>query len=290
MSDDRPANGLARLAACAVLLTGLTSCESVSSLFVSQSHSAGLSRVDGLLETIERVHVDTVLCQERSEDALDGLRGLVAPDFGGDPLAAYSRFVDAVDQAVAQGAALDASVGPMDRAADLVFQTWRADLNLFADPTLRRHSEERLAETESRYGDIHRALDPARAQLDAFNGSLRDMALFLGNDFNAAAVAGVSRELDGMVDRAAALSEAFAGVQLAAQAYVQTAALPGETDLARMEVDEARAELQAEVQALRAEEAERAAEEAAAADDDDEPGASVSSPPPSGGVEPGIPE
>jgi hypothetical protein len=117
------------------------------------------------------------------------------------------------------------------------------------------------------------------------------MALFLGNDFNAAAVAGVSRELDGMVGRARELSEAFAGVQLAAQAYVQTAALPGETDLARMQVDEARAELQSEVEALQIEQEQRAAEAAAedAAAGDDEP-AAASNPPPVFGVEAGIPE
>ena len=224
---------LARLAAVLVALPALTGCEAVSNLFVKQSGGSSLASVDGLMDEVEHVHVETALARQRLAEAMDSLQVLVAPDFGGDALSSYALFVDAVERSEEQAAELRARSIPMQDAAEHVFSTWAADLDGFADDGLRSVSRARLEESRARYDAIVTGLVPAMARCDEMNRTLRDAVLFLGHDFNASSVAELAQDVEAMDARVADVDALFDESLEAAREYVRAAAMPGETSLAR---------------------------------------------------------
>ncbi|GJM23083.1 MAG: hypothetical protein DHS20C15_29980 [Planctomycetota bacterium] len=223
---------LSRFAAAGLLAAALTGCASMSGLFIQQSDSS-LSQVDGLLEDVEHVHVEAVLCRDRMREALLALNVLVGPDFGGDALESYARFEDAVDRVEAQQESLRARAEPMQRTANQVFAAWTLDLKEYSSEALAQHSRDRLEETRERYDAILAELEPAREGYAQLAGVLRDMALFLKHDFNAAAVHEIQREVTGLAHQVVKLDRRFLNCQQAAQVYVQSGALRGQMVLSR---------------------------------------------------------
>lgn len=202
------------------------SCVTGCAMFQSNKH-VGPANVDDLVGWIERVYVDAELARERVKSASASARELVKADFDqGDAVATYSEYVTLVEQSEQQLDKLKESVGPMKRAAEPVFEQWTKDLEAFSSPTMRKRSESRLAATRKRYNAILAAVDPALESYEALNGRLRDVALFLGNDFNAVALTDVQPEVESLVKSAATLDRTLNDCMVASRAYVELAALP----------------------------------------------------------------
>jgi hypothetical protein len=218
-----------RTFAVALPLLGLASC---ASLF-SGSNKSGLSLVDQLLSQVEGVHVEAVLSRERMKDALESLHDIVSPGFQGDALAAFAIFEDAVNRSEQQASRLENSMKPMQRSADEIFNRWNENLAAITSESMRRHSQERLFSTRERYEVILAELEPALAGYQGFNRILRDHALFLSNDYNAAAVAEIEREVSDLLVRARDLDVRFQTTQAACEEYVRSSALRGQEQLSR---------------------------------------------------------
>lgn len=219
-------------AAALLLLTSLSACSSLSNLFVEQEDES-LRRVDTMLASIEKVHVETVLARRRMADAVETLTVIISPDFGGDALAAYASFIDAIQSSEKQEAQLIASVVPMKAAAQAVFSDWTADLRAFRSEQMRESSQARLDDTLARYGELLNELEPAQDGLSMFNAVLHDHALFLGNDFNTASVNALESDYANLQRRMAMLDQQFISSQQAAKRYVMSSALRGQLMLSR---------------------------------------------------------
>ena len=218
--------------ACALWL-GLGACQnmpsSISGVFRKQP-KAGPSQVDDLLTQIERVHVECELSKQRVREAQETLAAIAAPDFGGDPLVAYEQFEKAIETSEDQAKSLRARVAPMRRAAEPFFDQWAADLSSFGNPAMRQRSQQRLDETRERYERIVAAVTPAQSALDAFNMSLNDCALFLGNDFNAGSVAAIANEIEAIEGLGRELEGRFDASLAACEKYIRAAALRGQIE------------------------------------------------------------
>lgn len=222
--------GAGKLALLCVLLPALT-LTGCASLFHG-GNGSGPDKVDNLLEKIERVHVECELSGESVREAVQSLHVIVEPEFGGDPISAYEEFVAAVERSEARAKALDAIVRPMRATAEPFFEEWAANLNSFTSMDMRLRSQERLTDTLARYEAIIAAVDPAQRDFELLNRSLRDHALFLASDFNAAAVASLDGELTTLTTMAGELDDHFDACLTAAQDYVRAAALPGQMEFA----------------------------------------------------------
>ncbi len=210
----------------------LAGCATVSGLF-GESGGKGLDLVDDLLDRVEGVHVESVLCRERMKDALSSFATIVSPGFDGDALTAYTLFADAVAESAQQARDLDAAVEPMKSTASSVFDRWGRNLDAMASPAMREHSQTRLDETRRRYQAILDAVEPARTALTEFHAALSDHVLFLKNDFNASAVAELEQGVVALVELARKADTQLVATQDAAQVYVRSTALRGQEQLSR---------------------------------------------------------
>jgi len=192
--------------------------------------SAGLDGVDGLLDRIERVHVEAELSKETSATAMHSLETICGPKFDGDAIKAYEDLVDAIDDSEKQADKLRSSIAPMKKTAESVFAAWAKDLEGFGNAEMRQRSQVRLEETRKRYEVIASAVDPALWAYDALNRDLRDHALFLSHDFNADSIAALSTEVQGLGKDAGELERRLDECLHATEEYVRAAALRGQLE------------------------------------------------------------
>ncbi|MCB9892616.1 MAG: DUF2959 family protein [Planctomycetes bacterium] len=205
-----------------VFLTTLVSMSSCASSGISD----GPARVDDFVGWVERVYVETELARERMNDAVAQLEALVGSTYAGDPVTAYTSFVEALRLSEAQAERLDEQIEPMKKAAEPVFEQWEESLGQFQSESMRERSGARLQATKDRYTRVLGAVEPARERFAKLNGAMRDHALFLGNDFNAEAVASVHDDARELIALASDLDREFEECLSATRAYVETSALP----------------------------------------------------------------
>lgn len=203
-------------------LLSTSACSSFSALGMAQKD--GLGQVDELLAHVERVHVETAVAKERSQGALDVLRRLIAPEFKGDPASGHADLVAAVEECEEQADALKSRVRPLRKTAESVFARWTKDLESFGNLAMRQRSQERMEETRRRYDAVLAACVSAQVAFDSFNGDLGDHALFLEHDFNAASIAVVAQELEGLRNRSKELARRLDACAAACKAYVEFSA------------------------------------------------------------------
>ena len=218
-----------RLAIALVSATVVAGCAGTS------KESKGLKRVDDLVGHVERVHVQAELAKQSVASALQTLFTITAPDFDGDPVVAYTEFVEAIENSEDRAEELDEAVEPMKQVATKVFEQWYRDLDAFTSPQMRQRSQARMHATRQRYDAIVQAVDPAQQALETFNLGLRDHATFLNHDFNPAAVSEIEREVRAIGDWSGKLDRKLELVLVAAQDYVQASALPGPVEMSRVE-------------------------------------------------------
>lgn len=190
--------------------------------------SAGLNRVDDLLSRVEQVQAESVLAKERADQALTLLREISADEFDGDPVAAYTNLLAAIDMSKKQAAKLGAGIKPLKTTADQVFVEWTASLESFGNTKLRRQSQVRMVETRARCEHIVSAATAAHIAYESLNADLRDQALFLQHDFNAASVAVVAQSLDALEMQSDELHERLDACVSASKSYIETSALRGQ--------------------------------------------------------------
>jgi len=220
------------------VLFALAACASLPSLpgLTRKKTNDGLIEVDELLSRVEAVQVEAQLGRQRSGDAYEALRAILAADFDGDPVAAYAQLSDALESSKQQAEKLAKSVAPMKKTAEGVFEEWTASLESFGSTEMRQRSQTRLEESRSRYDAILTKAVSAQLAYDAFNADLEDHALFLEHDFNTAAVAAIEDEVESLGERARELDGRLQSCAAASKAYLESSALRGQLAVPGSEV------------------------------------------------------
>lgn len=195
----------------------------------ADDEETAINKVDDLVGCIERVHVETEVAKDIVRESVASLEALADHDFNGDAATAYTDFMGAIKRAERQSERLRGTVGPMKAASEPVFQQWANDLSGFSSPRMRHLSEQRLGTTRDRYNAIVSAIDPAQSAFEVFNQGMRDIALFLGHDFNPVAVAEIEQDIHALANLASELDGRFNTCLMAARTYLDTSAMPGAT-------------------------------------------------------------
>jgi len=80
-------------------------------------------------------------------------------------------------------------VDEMNAEADALFAAWKTNAAAITDPSLRKRSEDRLADAQARFHSIAVAGKDTRQTFDTLIKDLKDQSTFLGTDLNASAIA-----------------------------------------------------------------------------------------------------
>lgn len=198
---------------------------------VGTKQPAGIQQVDSLVSRIERLDLEAELAQQQAQEAVGALRSIVRGELRTDAVKSHTGYLDAVERSANQLRRMRDAVPPMQRAAASVFESWAVDTQAILSPTLREKSAERRAAAGDRYLAILEALEPAEIALAAFNGTLRDHALFLGNDLNSSSIQSLEPELERLRQMLAIVDQRVQNLHRAAADYVRSSAPLGKVQV-----------------------------------------------------------
>lgn len=203
------------LAAVALAL-GASAC-------ATTQQSASIQRVDHLVTRVEAVHLEAELAKKSVYETILTLRPVVVPTEG-DPAALFQGFMTALAESEERAEELRSTIPPMERSARDVFARWEQDLRAFTNDALRDRSRDRMLTTRMQYDAVVRSAKRASAAFDELNGSLKDISLFLGHDFNPTAIALIQADTLALRDRAQELGAELDRCLVASEQYVASAA------------------------------------------------------------------
>lgn len=206
------------------VLLGVASCASTT------EQAQSVQNVDGLLTQIERVHVDATVAKEKAHAALTQISTLVSPNFAGDATKAYAALKIAIKASEEQTQTLRRDLGPLTESADEVFHRWTQDLESFGNSRIRQRSQSRLDETRGRYQTLLTSTQSLLISFESFNADLKDTALFLGSDLNAAAVTAIHPDVRALHEQIREVDGRVEVVATAARTYVEASALYGQVE------------------------------------------------------------
>lgn len=137
------------------------------------------------------------------QSALDAF-GKVVPYQGGDLEATYKKLDGELQTSEQSADTVRKRIKDVESVADSLFSEWKSELDQYSSRDLRRKSEEKLAQTRSRYNDMHAAMKRAEQRIDPVLKPLQDQVLYLKHNLNARALTAIKGELvkvDAQVDQ-----------------------------------------------------------------------------------------
>ncbi len=172
-----------------VLLT-LTGCQSA---YYNAMEKVGIHKRDIMVDRVEAAAESQEEAQEQFTSALDSLKALTHFD-GGELEEMYNEInsqYEASEDAVED---VQSRISAVEDVSDALFAEWEDELSLYKSATLRRDSAQKLKITKSHYASMLRAMKRAEAKMVPVLDTLRDNALYLKHNLNAAAIGSLKGE------------------------------------------------------------------------------------------------
>lgn len=107
----------------------------------------------------------------------------------------YNQLKSELDKSEAKAKAVSTRIADVEKVAKALFDEWESELEQYSNKDLRRASEQKLKQTQSRYDQLIGAMKKAERKIDPVLSAFRDQVLFLKHNLNAQAVASLQGEL-----------------------------------------------------------------------------------------------
>ena len=169
----------------------LTSC---STAYYQTMEKAGIHKRDILVKRVARARDTQEAAKEQFVSALDELQSLTG--FSGGELESRYRKLDAAYKRSKNKAnAVRNRNNDVERVAGALFREWENEAEQFSNPTYRRDSLQKLAQSRRRYDSLIAAMRRAEARLDPVLVVFGDQVLYLKHNLNARAITSLRGEL-----------------------------------------------------------------------------------------------
>ncbi|MCA9001088.1 MAG: DUF2959 family protein [Planctomycetes bacterium] len=212
-----------RLFSASLITLGVFAATSCASPY---KNSTGLKQVDGLVSRVERVHVEGELAMTAVRDSVTSMLELVAPKGQVSVLEAFETFEKSIATSASREQSLKKSISDLQASGKPFFEGWNKSLDSFTSQNIRIQSRKRMEETRATYDRILVTSEIPLAQLNEFNTSLKDVALFLSRDFNPTSVRMIEGELRHLIETAGELDQEISKCLDECKGYTETSGLP----------------------------------------------------------------
>jgi chromosome segregation ATPase len=163
----------------------------------------GVYKRDILVDRVEDARTAQQAAKEEVTSAYEQFTALVEVD-GGDLESTYKRLKASVDDTRDSVEEVDERIEAIEQVAEDLFDEWRDELEQYSSATLRRSSEQKLRDTQTRYKRMLASMKSARGRIDPVLHVFQDHVLFLKHNLNARALAALQNEvgsIEGKVER-----------------------------------------------------------------------------------------
>jgi hypothetical protein len=180
---------------------------------------AGPEQAQKLVKTVEgtvKTITDTRQQIEKTVATYNSIMEQTAKDTKG----AYKDLGKDISESEKKVAETKLKVDEMTAEADRHFAAWKESAAAISDPALRKKSEERLADAQTRFQKIAAAGKDTRLNFDSVMTDLKNQTTYLGNDLNASAITSLKPDAAKFNTRAKSLIGKIDGVNQMFTDYV----------------------------------------------------------------------
>lgn len=188
-----------------VVLSALLACMGgCKSTYYAAMESFGVHKRDILVDRVEDARQDQEAAKETFKTALERFSDVVRqPD--SDLKRKYDALSGELERCEGRANTLSSRIDSIESVSQDLFREWEAELDQYSNPDLRRGSEQQLATTKQRYGQLIGAMRNAESKMEPVLASFRDHVLFLKHNLNAQAIASLQGELSSLEGETAVL-------------------------------------------------------------------------------------
>lgn len=162
----------------------LSSACSRTGVYYKALEKIGIEKRDVLVSRVTGARDSQKEAQKQFRDALEEFRSLVGYK-GGDLEKKYDKLRNAYEDSKKRADDVRNKVKGVRDVANRLFREWQAELQQYTDSGLRRQSEQELAATRLKYGQLIEVMERAASRMDPVLAKLNDQVLFLKHNLNA---------------------------------------------------------------------------------------------------------
>lgn len=163
--------------------------------YYSAMEGLGYHKRDILVDRIEDARDEQEEAIEQFQTALERFSEVVGFQ-GGSLQDQYDKLNKEFKRSEAEAKDVRKSIDDVEDVARALFREWESELDQYTSESLRRESERKLRETQTRYLQLIGAMQRAESKIEPVLGRFRDQVLFIKHNLNAQAIASLENELD----------------------------------------------------------------------------------------------
>jgi len=182
--------------ACALACLAVASI-GCSTAYYSAWEMLGKEKRDLLRSNVLAVQDEQREAADEFESALERLRELTGVD-AGELEDVYDRISADYDNARSRSDEIQDRIDTIDEIADDLFSEWEDEIDEISSADLRSKSRSKLEVTKRNYARLESSLRTSEASMEPVLTRLKDTTLYLKHNLNAAAIGGLSAEVDGI--------------------------------------------------------------------------------------------
>ena len=177
----------------------------------------GYEKRDILVSRVEKAKTDQEKAKEQFKTTLERFQELTNFQ-GGELEAKYKKLSTEYDRCKGRADDVSSRIAAVDSVAKDMFKEWKAELAEYKSGELRRNSEQKLRDAQTRYDQLIALMRRSEEKMQPVLVAFHDQVLFLKHNLNAQAVAslqttaaGIETDVQALIkDMEASINEANA--------------------------------------------------------------------------------
>jgi len=167
-----------------LLLSSFLILAACSSTYYGAMEKMGFAKRDILVTRVEKAQTAQEEAKVQFTDALQSFLAVTKVD-GGELKLKYEELSSQLKQCENRATEVNDRIGAIDEVANALFEEWGNELGQYSNVSLRSQSQQQLAATRVRYGELMTTMRGAAARMEPMLVSFRDQVLFLKHNLNA---------------------------------------------------------------------------------------------------------
>lgn len=173
-----------------VSLLSLTACQSA---YYSAWEKLGVEKRDILVDRVEDARNSQTDAQEQFASALEEFTALINFD-GGELESVYDALNSQYLESEAAAKDVSKRIDKVESVAEALFSEWESELELYTNVKLKRDSQNKLRETQTKYQSMLRAMRKVESSIPPVLSVLQNNVLYLKHNLNASAIGALQGE------------------------------------------------------------------------------------------------
>lgn len=173
-----------------VSLLSLTACQSA---YYSAWEKLGVEKRDILVDRVEDARDSQTDAQEQFASALEEFTALINFD-GGELESVYDALNSQYLESEAAAKDVSKRIDKVESVAEALFSEWESELELYTNAKLKRDSQSKLRETQTKYKSMLRAMRKVESSMPPVLSALQNNVLYLKHNLNASAIGALQGE------------------------------------------------------------------------------------------------